>query len=95
MKTGDADATIWLESRGRSYCLSVISHRRGQHGSKLWERPVYRWGVEEWSGGDEPECERVVAHGTATTFAAAMRRVRREADAAERKARKTTTRRAA
>jgi hypothetical protein len=93
VKTGDADATIWLESKGRSYCLSVASKRLGKFDSKRWNgTPQYLWSVELWVGSDE-EISRVLAHGKASTFAAAMRRVRREADAAEQKARKTTTRR--
>lgn len=79
MRTGDAQLELWLEAPGdRAFCLVVQSQRTG-HGTKAWERPVYLWQVEDWSG-DVEEPRRVSKVRRAATFNEAQRLARRLAD---------------
>lgn len=84
MKTGDAEATVWLEPGGdRHWCLEVMSRRRGKFRGRRWDPPVYDWHVELWRDGDDDAC-LTTKRKTAPTFAEAMRLARRQVEALER-----------
>lgn len=96
MRTGDADATAWLEGKGgRSYVLAMVSERRGKPGSKRWQTPVYLWSVETWEtvGDADPDETSASRDFSAKTFHEALRRARRFADELERRARRKEARR--
>lgn len=75
LRTGDAEAEVWLEaSGGRSYCLCVTS-RRGRPDRS----PTYFWWVEVWWDDGGEDASAVGPRQKADTFNEAMRRARREA----------------
>lgn len=88
MRTGDAEAEVWIEGAGgRSYLLFVQSQRQGAMFSKRWQRPRYRWHVERWQreGDDDEGPDLVTRTKSAPTFHEALRLARRTAEALERK----------
>lgn len=90
MRTGDAEAEVWIEGAGgRSYLLFVQSRRSGPMGSKRWKRPRYRWHVERWQqeGDDDEGPDRVTRTRSAPSFYEALRLARRTADELEARAR--------
>lgn len=85
MRTGDAEAEIWLEGAGRSYCLTIRSRRLGRLGSKRWQTPLFLWWCERWEGtateGEGGYSERV--KGEAATYETAELAARAAAELLE------------
>ena len=80
MKTGDAEATFWLEGLRHYYCCEVVSERKGQNG-----RVRYFWKVEMMEMFHDFQTIHETKWKACRTFADGLRLSRRMADYLERK----------
>lgn len=86
LRTGDAEAEVWLEASGdRSYCVTIRSRRNGKLGTKQFNRVSYLLFVERWDG-DEGRADVPIYEAKCSTFQRAMTLGRCAAARMERKA---------